>query len=112
MVRYRTDRLETNEHGQTAGYADWIGGPTMSKVTADCPDGRRRWAYVTGEPQTWFNLPAYVNNGKIAVKGWLGCEDGKWTFHPYITQHPIAWKKPRKNTTTTTQKPCSHQSKP
>jgi len=95
MARYRTDRTETNEHGQTLGFADWIGGPTLSKVTAACPDGRRRWAYVTGEPQTWFSLPAYVNNGKAKVTGWLGCEDGLYTFHPHTDQQPIAWKQPR-----------------
>ena len=82
-MKYRVDRIETNEHGQQIGYTDWIGGPTVAKVEAGCPDGRTRWAYVTGEPDTWFSLPAYVNHGRRKVRGWLGTTDGRWEFNLY-----------------------------
>jgi hypothetical protein len=96
-MRYRTDRIETTEQGQRVGYVDWIGGPTITKVHAICPDGQSRWAHVTGEPCTWFSLPAYVNNGGAGrVTGWLGTDDGVWTFHPHTDQQPIAWRPTRK----------------
>ena len=97
MTRYRTDRTELNEHGQLIGYTDWIGGPSISKVQADCPDGRQRWAYVTGEPDTWFSLPAFVNNGKAKVTGWIGTDEGHWIFHPHTDQEPIQWKAAKRN---------------
>ena len=95
-MRYRTDRTETTDQGQKIGYADWMGGPTISKVWADCPDGLRRWAHVTGEALTWFSLPAYVNNGKAGrVVGWLGCDDGLYQFHPYKDNLPAVWRPTR-----------------
>jgi hypothetical protein len=92
-MKYRTDRYETNEHGQSIGYVDWIGGPTISRVQAVCPDGLTRWAHVTGEPDTWFSLPAYVNNGgQGRITGWIGTDEGVWHFHPYTCQLPITWR--------------------
>jgi hypothetical protein len=92
-MKYRTDRYETNEHGQHIGYVDWIGGPTISKVQAACPDGLTRWAHITGEPDTWFSIPAYVNNGSRGrITGWVGTDDGLWQFHPHTDQLPIDWR--------------------
>ena len=37
MAKYRyQDRQETNEHGQTLGYALWMGGPSLTYVGGDC----------------------------------------------------------------------------
>ena len=81
-LKFRVDAEEVNEHGQTLGYAHWLGGPTLARVKgAVCDDGMRRTAYITGEADTWFSLPARVNVGKRSVKGWLGCDDGLWRFH-------------------------------
>jgi hypothetical protein len=36
MAKYRyQDRQETNEHGQTLGYALWMGGPSLTYVGGD-----------------------------------------------------------------------------
>jgi hypothetical protein len=85
-LKFRVDTEETNEHGQTLGYTRWMGGPTLARVKgAACGDGVPRTAYVTGEPDTFFSIPARVNVGKRSVRGWLGCDDGRWTFHADIT---------------------------
>ena len=95
-MKYRTDRIETTDQGQQIGYVDWMGGPTISKVYADCPDGLRRWAHVTGEADTWSSLPAYVNNGRAGrVKGWIGSEEGKFYFRPYAENAPQTWRPTR-----------------
>lgn len=95
-MKYRTDRIEATEQGQQVGYTDWIGGPTISKVQAVCPDGRTRWAHVTGEPCTWFSLPAYVNNGASGrVTGWIGTDDGVWFFRTHTSQGEISWRPTR-----------------
>jgi hypothetical protein len=81
-LKYRIDVEEQNEHGQLIGSAKWMGGPTVARIKgAVCDDGQRRTAYVTGEPDTWFSVPARVNVGQRSVKGWLGCDDGLWHFH-------------------------------
>ena len=67
LARYRTDRIETLANGQAVGYCDWMGGPTISKVFADCPDGLRRWAHVSGVPDAWFSIPAQVANGSAGT---------------------------------------------
>lgn len=96
-MRYRTDRIETTGHGQRIGLAGWIGGPTISRVHAVCPDGLSRWAHVTGEADTWFSLPAYVNNGAAGrVTGYLTTDDGRWLFRAHTTQEPIQWRPTRK----------------
>lgn len=81
-LKFRVDAEETNEHGQTIGRTVWMGGPSLARVKgAVCDDGTRRTAYVTGEPDTFFSIPARVNIGKRSVSGWLGCEDNLWRFH-------------------------------
>lgn len=94
-MKYRTDRIVRNEHGQLVGYVDWIGGPTLSRVSAVCPDGDTRWAHVTGEPDTFFSIPAYVNNGANGrVAGWIGHEDGHWRFYTSLDRQPADWGSP------------------
>lgn len=93
MTLYRCDRSETTEHGQTLWFTDWMGGPTLAKVEgAICPDGRRRIAYVTGEPLTYFALPAFVNNGKEKVRGHVWHEDGEgYRFSAFADSAPTDW---------------------
>lgn len=98
-MKYRTDRIE-KEDGFLIGYTDWMGGPTISKVHAVCEDGNRRWCHVVSEPDTFFSIPAYTNNGKHGkVKGYLTMEQGEygryvWKF--VVTKHnnklPIEWR--------------------
>jgi hypothetical protein len=88
-LKYRVDVEESNEHGQTIGRTRWMGGPTLARVKgAICDDGVPRTAYVTGEPDTFFSIPARVNVGKRSVRGWLGCDDGVWAFHADVTANP------------------------
>jgi hypothetical protein len=99
MTIMRIDRYETTEHGQELGYCDWMGGPTLSNVKGahvmawqDDPNpyqpgryvdtGLRRAARITGEPDTWFSVPAVATIAGKRTKGWLGCEDGVYQFHP------------------------------
>jgi hypothetical protein len=88
MTLYRIDRYEINEHdpGQQIGYTDWIGGPTLANVKGAILTGTnmRRAARITGEPLTYFSYPAVVTLNGVKVRGWLGCDDGIYVFHPYI----------------------------
>ena len=97
MNRYRCDVAQTNEHGQTAYYARWLGGHTLAKVrNAVCPDGTRRMAYATGEPDSYFSIPARIRVRGTIARGFLSLEDGRWLFTPtdpatlYVCTPPLA----------------------
>jgi len=81
-MKYRSDSKTVNAAGQTEHSASWMGGPTLSKVEgAKCPDGKPRTAFVTGEADTMFSLPATVNDKSRKLKGFLTHDDGVWNFH-------------------------------
>lgn len=88
MTLYRIDRYETNESDpeQQIGYTDWIGGPTLANVKGAILAGTtiRRAARITGQPDTWFSIPAVISLNGEKVKGWLGQDDGVYVFHPYV----------------------------
>lgn len=86
LQKYRADiKGEPDANGATPWYAKWVGGPSLAKIEA-CPiDGGLippRTVYVRGEPDTFFSQPAACRYRNRTVRGWLGCEDGKWLFHP------------------------------
>lgn len=81
-MKYRSDSQTVNDAGQTEHYAHWMGGPTLSKVEkVKCPDGKDRTAFILGEADTMFSLPAMVNDKGRKLKGYLTITDGVWAFH-------------------------------
>ena len=84
-MKYRSDSQTVNAAGQTEHFASWMGGPTLSKVEqARCPDGKDRTAFVTGDADTFFSLPATVNDRGRKLKGYLTHDDGVWSFHSLL----------------------------
>ena len=73
MAKYRyADQQETNEHGQTLGYALWLGGPTLTYVAGVVlPDGTTANWFKTSEPDTYFSVPGYIHRQGKRVKGYL-----------------------------------------
>ena len=84
MQKYRADYSEPQKDGSKAWYAKWLGGPTLAKVT-DCrlnmAGTPRRAVYVTGEPDTWFSIPASTRYMGKRVKGYLTNDDDGFIFH-------------------------------
>jgi hypothetical protein len=85
MAKYRyQDRQEQNEHGQTLGYALWMGGPSLTYVGGIvCKDGTKANWFKTSEPDTWFSMPGYIHRRSRKVYGFLSCDDGLYQFTPY-----------------------------
>ena len=91
-MRFRCDKSEVNEHGQIVWHAQWMGGPSVSKVVgAVCADGKRRTATVTGHADTWFSLPAIVSVKGKTVTGFLSTDNGLWHFtaNKYRKNHAL-----------------------
>lgn len=80
---YRLDREGPREpNGSRPVYADWMGGPSLAAVR-DCPapDGKARTARVTGEPDSFFSVPAVMTRGRVRFAGWIGHDESGYVFH-------------------------------
>lgn len=73
MQKYRADVSEAQADGAIVWSARWMGGPTVSKVDncrlENLSGNMRRTVYVTGEPDTWFSIPAACKIAGCRVKG-------------------------------------------
>lgn len=76
LQKFRFDREgEPYPNGGVPVYTDWVGGPSLAAVRnckivgVDVPE---RTAYVQGEPDTFFSIPAKVKIFGKTATGWLG----------------------------------------
>jgi hypothetical protein len=89
MQKYRADHAEKAPDGSIAWYSDWMGGPSLAKVDNcrldNMAGAMRRTVYITGEPDTWFSIPAVCSLAGVRVKGYVtGDDDGNKIFrHTY-----------------------------
>lgn len=79
MQKYRADTSHKQADGATLWYAEWMGGPTLSKIDncrlANMAGDMRRTVYITGEPHTFFSLPAVCKLAGCRVRGYVTVED-------------------------------------
>jgi len=86
LQKYRADKADpTCANGAVMWTSNWIGGPSYALVR-NCPiegsSAKPRTVYVTGEPDTFFSLPAACIIDKKTVRGWLGRDaNDNWVFH-------------------------------
>lgn len=65
-------------------FGGWGYSRLVKVVGALCEDGVRRTAFVTGEPDTFFSVPARVSAKGKTVSGFLTCDsDGDYRFIAY-----------------------------
>ncbi len=85
MAKFRyTDSQETTVHGQTLGFAHWLGGPSLTYVKGIlCEDGSAANWFKDSEPDTWFSIPGYIHKQSKRIKGFLTCEDNVYHFTTY-----------------------------
>ena len=83
LQKYRADEArEPDASGAIAWVANWMYGPSLSKIeNCMCSDSNRRTAYVQGEADSVWTIPAAVSvNGKRAP-GYLTCDENGYEFH-------------------------------
>lgn len=88
MQKYRADTSRPQDDGAVLWFAEWMGGPTLSKIAncrLDLAGGDwRRTVYITGEPDTWFSVPAICKIKGCRVKGYVTTDDDGMMFrHGY-----------------------------
>ena len=82
--RYRADTSEKQPDGSIHWYAQWMGGPTLSKINNCRIHGvdYRLTVYVSAEPDTFFSIPANTRRKGKYIKGFLTTDDDGYIFHP------------------------------
>ena len=89
MQKYRADSSKPQDDGATLWFANWIGGPSLSKIVncqlESIQGNMRRTVYITGEHDTFFSQPAICKLMGCRVKGYVtGDDDGNLVFrHQY-----------------------------
>jgi len=85
MQKFRADTAKIQQDGATVWSANWMGGPALAKIDncrlENLQGDMRRTVYVTGEPDTWFSVPAVCKLSGCRVKGYVtGDDDGNLVF--------------------------------
>lgn len=83
-MRYRDDISEIKADGSIAYYAKWIGGPTLSKIENCRTEINGDWratVFITGEPDTFFSIPAVMIVKGVRIKGYVTTDNDGMIFH-------------------------------
>jgi hypothetical protein len=87
IQKYRADYAEAPQaNGAIPYFTRWMGGPSLAKI-AQCPCANwdrlaARTVYITGEPDTYFSIPAACSFKGRRVKGYVTTDDdGCYVFH-------------------------------
>jgi hypothetical protein len=89
LQKYRADECRVQGDGAEVWTARWFGGPSLSKIKNcrwESLEGEPRvTVYITGDPDTWFSIPAATMYKGCVVKGYVTSNDyGNYVFrHQY-----------------------------
>jgi hypothetical protein len=78
-MRYRSDESTTQPDGAKVWCANWLGGPTISKIEncrlANLAGDMRRTVTITGAADTYFSIPAECSVAGCRVRGYVTGDD-------------------------------------
>lgn len=85
MQKYRADTSEPQTDGATVWFTQCYGFQTVAKIEncrlENLAGDMRRTVYITGEPDTWFSIPAVCKIQGCRVRGYVtGDDDGNIVF--------------------------------
>jgi hypothetical protein len=83
MLKYRADRSEQNSDGSVSWFAHWMDGPSLSKIEncrTNLAGEPRVTAFVVGEPDTYFSIPAKCWYRGCRVTGYITRDDNGFIF--------------------------------
>lgn len=79
LQKYRVDKTETQADGAILGGSVWMGGSPLARINncrlVTLEGDMRRTVYVTGEPDTWFSIPAVCRLMGCTVRGYVTSDD-------------------------------------
>jgi hypothetical protein len=90
LQKYRADKSTAQPDGAVLWHAHWLGGPSLARVNScrweSLHSSPRVTAYATGEPDSYFSIPAACHYAGRTIKGYLTTgNDGNVVFrHCYF----------------------------
>jgi len=79
LQKFRADKFDKQSDGAEIGVSEWLGGPTVSLVRncrlANLEGNMRRTVYATGDPDTFFSIPAVTVIAGCHVNGHLTLDE-------------------------------------
>jgi hypothetical protein len=79
MQKYRADKSTPQADGAIVWHAEWMGGPSLSKIEncrlENMHGDMRRTVYITGEADTIFSIPAVCSIARCRVRGYVASDD-------------------------------------
>lgn len=79
MQKYRSDKCARQSDGAILWFANWMGGPTLSKIEncriESLAGEPRATVYITGEADTMFSIPAKCWYLGKRVTGYVTSDD-------------------------------------
>lgn len=88
LQKYRADKAgEAQSDGATPWFCEWMGGPTLALIRNAPTEWGPRTVYLTGEPDTFFSIPAAVTVKGHVVRGYITTDDrsgaAEYVFRPH-----------------------------
>jgi len=82
MPYYRKDTARLEPDKARTWFVNWIGGPTLSAID-NCRSqlGFRVNVRITGQPDTYFSIPAEIRFKGCKVRGYITTDDEGYIFH-------------------------------
>lgn len=89
IQKYRADTSKPQPDGSIRWSAEWMGGPTLAKIVNCRIDGseKRLTVYVTGEPDTYFSVPAATRVRGRYVAGYITGDDNGNLYFCAMDRH-------------------------
>lgn len=79
----KSEGMHIPEHDQIVYHSPGMMASIAAVQNCQCEDGVRRTVYATGEPDTFFSIPARVSVKGKTVAGYLTTDNGEWQFRAY-----------------------------
>ena len=84
-AKYRSDEYRRQGDGAKLWHANWIGGPSLSKIEncrlENLQGNMRRTVYITGDADSFFSIPAVCKIAGCSVRGYVTSDnDGALVF--------------------------------
>lgn len=84
MQKYRADKSEVQADGAIVWRSVWMGGTPLARINncrlENLAGDMRRTVYITGEPDTWFSVPAVCRLMGCWIRGYVTMDDGNVVF--------------------------------
>lgn len=87
-LKYRADEATGQPDGAVIWNSKWIGGPSLARINncrlATLSGDQRATVFITGEPDSFFSIPAVCSIKGCRVKGYVTHDDDGFLIFRHV----------------------------